>query len=235
MLKRLYLKTISIFFRHLYHSFAWSYDLVAAVVSVGLWKQWVLSCLPYLGNATKILEIGFGPGHLQCELFKSKLRQDHPGQPQDWKIYGLDESPQMLRLCYRRFRSYTNYINGYAKIPVLIRGLAQNLPFPDTSFDAILTTFPTPFIVNPQTLAQIHRTLLPDGRLWIVLSAEFTSRRLLYQLAALIFKITGQATSTSEADSFMDRFSQAGFETSTHWHVLPTSKVMILEVRKLKT
>jgi ubiquinone/menaquinone biosynthesis C-methylase UbiE len=45
-------------------SFAWSYDLVAAVVSLGQWNHWVGSVLPYLPGVN-ILEIGHGPGHLQ--------------------------------------------------------------------------------------------------------------------------------------------------------------------------
>ena len=99
-------------------------------------------------------------------------------------------------------------------------------------YDSIISTFPSSYIINPLTLAQIYRTLKPDGRLIIVLSAEFTSRQLEYRLAAWLFKVTGQATSTSQASSFFDRLTTTGFEVSTHWEQLPTSKVMILEVQK---
>ncbi len=46
---------------------AWTYDLVAAFVSVGRWKEWVFSVLPYLSEKP-VLEIGHGPGHLQSIL-----------------------------------------------------------------------------------------------------------------------------------------------------------------------
>ena len=32
----------------LYHPLAWSYDWVAALVSAGKWRDWVLTSLPYL-------------------------------------------------------------------------------------------------------------------------------------------------------------------------------------------
>ena len=51
------------FFHLLYHPFAFTYDLVAATVSFGDWKNWVYSILPFI-NGTRILELGHGPGHL---------------------------------------------------------------------------------------------------------------------------------------------------------------------------
>ena len=52
------------FFYLLYHSFAFAYDLVAASVSLGRWKDWVLSVVPFI-EGNRVLEIGHGPGHLQ--------------------------------------------------------------------------------------------------------------------------------------------------------------------------
>lgn len=37
-----------VFFHLLYHPFAFTYDLVAAVVSFGQWKNWGQSILPLL-------------------------------------------------------------------------------------------------------------------------------------------------------------------------------------------
>ncbi|NMC80811.1 MAG: hypothetical protein GYA59_15725, partial [Chloroflexi bacterium] len=39
---------LKVFFDLLYHSFAWTYDGVAAVVSLGRWKGWVYSVIPFL-------------------------------------------------------------------------------------------------------------------------------------------------------------------------------------------
>ena len=81
---RLVLFLLRSFFFVLYHQFAWTYDLVAATVSLGRWKDWVRSALPYLSG--RVLEIGFGPGYLQLSLFELGI-----------PAFGLDESRQMAR------------------------------------------------------------------------------------------------------------------------------------------
>jgi ubiquinone/menaquinone biosynthesis C-methylase UbiE len=77
------------FFKLLYHQFAFAYDLVAATVSLGRWKDWVMSILPFV-EGPRVLEIGFGPGHLQRRLLQRGLI-----------AVGIDESPQMARLAKR--------------------------------------------------------------------------------------------------------------------------------------
>jgi len=82
------------FFRLLYHQFAFTYDLVAATVSLGRWKDWVLSVLPFI-QGTRVLEIGHGPGHLQRALLEQNLL-----------AVGIDESSQMGRLAKRNLRRF---------------------------------------------------------------------------------------------------------------------------------
>src|SRR5690349_17890774 len=132
-----------VFFYLLYHPFAFLYDLVAATVSFGRWKDWVMSILPFL-HGTRILELGHGPGHLQHILVNRGLSS-----------FGLDESPQMGRLAQRKLGSDSR----------LSRGLAQSLPFTDHSFDTIVSTFPTDYIFHQQTLSEVHRCLSGGGRL----------------------------------------------------------------------
>ena len=73
-------RLLRFFFKLLYHQFAFAYDFVAATVSVGRWQDWVSSILPFLAG-TRILEIGFGPGHLQRHLLRRGLT-----------VVGIDES-----------------------------------------------------------------------------------------------------------------------------------------------
>lgn len=80
---------LRIFFRLLYQPFAWSYDLVAFIVSLGMWKEWIYTVLPYI-SGINILELGHGPGHLLKSLSYS------PGI-----IIGLDNSRQMSHIAYR--------------------------------------------------------------------------------------------------------------------------------------
>ena len=67
-------KLLAFFFRQLYHRFAWAYDLVAGFVSLGQWNNWIYEILPLI-SGTKILELGFGPGHLQSRFTRSAIMQ----------------------------------------------------------------------------------------------------------------------------------------------------------------
>ena len=77
--------SLNTFFHLLYHQFAWTYDWVAAIVSLGRWKDWISATLPYL-DGPLVLEIGHGPGHLQVAL-----------QAKGIQAVGLDASAQMGR------------------------------------------------------------------------------------------------------------------------------------------
>jgi ubiquinone/menaquinone biosynthesis C-methylase UbiE len=197
------------FFRLLYHQFAFTYDLVAATVSFNRWKDWVMSVLPFI-EGNRILEMGHGPGHLQRILLSRNLVS-----------VGIDESAQMGRLAKRNLRRFSrsspkNSSNlndqhiAYTQIN-LTRGIAQQLPFPNESFDTIVATFPTPYITDPRTLTEVKRCLSNGGRL-IVLPAALPNNPFLDWL----FKVTHQ--SPMEAvdivqEKFREPYVEAGFKT----------------------
>ncbi len=135
----------------LYHSFAWSYDLVAAIVSIGKWNDWVREVLPWMAG-NKVLEVGFGPGHLQVELTR-----------RGFQVYGLDELEQMVRQAARLIKKQGKKAN-------LTRGLAQDMPYPEF-FDTIVATFPSEYVFDPKTIKEFYRVLLPGGALIVLLSA----------------------------------------------------------------
>jgi hypothetical protein len=66
--------------------------------------------------------------------------------------FGLDESRQMVRQAGKR-------LSRQGQPNRLARGVAQHLPFAGETFDSVVATFPTPFIIDPQTLSEIHRVL----------------------------------------------------------------------------
>lgn len=157
------------FFRLLYHQFAFTYDLVAATVSFNRWKNWVVSVIPFI-EGNRVLEIGHGPGHLQQILRSRGLL-----------AVGLDESAQMGRLAKRNLMSEISKEISTASPPPnvsphasvytqtnLTRGLAQSLPFPNEVFDTIVATFPTEYIMEPATLAEVKRCLVDGGRLVVL-------------------------------------------------------------------
>jgi ubiquinone/menaquinone biosynthesis C-methylase UbiE len=157
---------MQVFFNLLYHPFAFAYDLVAATVSLGHWRDWVYGILPFI-EGTRILELGHGPGHLQRILLDRGL-----------VAVAMDKSATMGRLAKRRLGSSHR----------LARALAQKIPFASESFDTVISTFPSEYIFDAQSLSEAHRVLRSSGRL-IVLLAALPKNPLL----AWLFKITGQS------------------------------------------
>ncbi len=192
---RLILLLIRPFFYLLYHQFAWTYDFVAAVVSLGRWKEWVRGSLPYI-KGQRVLELGHGPGHLQLVL-----------NEKGYEVYGLDESRFMSRQASHRLNKKQYPLR-------LLRGYAQELPFAQNTFDSLVSTFPSEYIFDPRTLAEIHRVLAPGGRLVTLPLAWITGGRPLERLAAWLFRVTGQTQGQpGQLNPLVrDRFEHAGFE-----------------------
>jgi ubiquinone/menaquinone biosynthesis C-methylase UbiE len=208
---------LRLFFALLYSQLAWTYDWVADIVSLGMWKSWVLSISDYL-NGPRILELGHGPGHLQTSLYTK-----HTGEGCKVQIVGLDRSSYMGRQAFRRILR-----KGFK--PSLVQGLAQELPFADHTFHQIAGTFPTEYIFDPQTISEVWRVLMPGGDMLIVPLALITGNRPLERLAAWLFRITGQTPPWD--DLILEQINQAGFQASAEWITLPSSKLLLVMARK---
>lgn len=202
------------FFRLLYQPFAWTYDFVAAVVSLGHWRDWVMSVLPYLPGG-RVLELGFGPGHLQAALSSRGVA-----------AFGVDASPQMASLTRSRLRK----LDFTARITT---GYAQSLPFPNSTFHQIVATFPPEFILAPETLREALRVLCPGGEFVVLPSAWITGKRPLEKAAAQLFRITGQAPTWD--NRFLKYFTAAGFETHSEEITEASWKLLVIRARKPKT
>lgn len=208
-----FLKT---FFHLLYHQFAWTYDWVAAFISLGRWRQWTLSVLPYI-NDSRILEIGHGPGHLLQALSEIGIN-----------TIGLDESQQMIRRAYHRMAA-----QGFQ--PLLVHGLAQSLPFSDSQFRQIVSTFPSEYIFHPTTLLEIHRVLTPGGELLVLPVAWITGARWYDRLAASLFRVTGQSPETYSPaliERMISPFQEAGFLVTAEMIEHESSRLLLLHATK---
>lgn len=221
------MKTLLRFVFHLlYHQFAFTYDWVAATVSLGRWKDWVLSVIPFI-HGRRILEIGHGPGHLQCSLLNRNLL-----------AFGIDASPQMGRLATRNLRHFfhsksnttQNQNSAYAQVN-LTRGISQYLPFATESFDTLVATFPSEYIFDPKTLAEARRVLSPEGRLVIVPGATILGRGILDRAMALLFRVTGE-TPPDLPEILHQRtkapFVKAGFDVQIHELSIRSSIVFLI-------
>jgi ubiquinone/menaquinone biosynthesis C-methylase UbiE len=168
------------FFKHLYTTLAWSYDAVAWLVSMGQWTTWAAVALEQLPIG-KVLELGHGPGHLQSSLGKGR-----------WIPFGIDPSRQMIRLAARR-------LSAAGIRARLTRAGAQHLPFAAGTFDALVSTFPSEYIMERATLEEAWRVLKPGGVLAIVPTARITGTRFYDRLAACLNRVTRQDEDPREA------------------------------------
>jgi len=200
-------------FKLLYHQFAFAYDLVSATVSVGRWKDWVSSILPFI-EGTRILELGSGPGHLQRLLLRRNLI-----------AVAIDESAPMTRLAKRNTNQRAD----------ITRGLAQHLPFADSAFDVVVATFPAEYITDQQTLLEVRRCLSDGGRFVVLPVAMQMGRKPLERVMSLLFRITRQ-TPVDPVEEVKERlrkpFEESGFDVEIQELQVQSSLLLVVIARK---
>jgi ubiquinone/menaquinone biosynthesis C-methylase UbiE len=215
LLSRLFLHLLGTFFRWIYTSLAWAYDLVAGIVSLGRWKSWVLAA-QFQAPPSPALELGFGPGHLQTAL-------RHQGNA----VYGVDSSRQMCRLAGGRIRT-----TGHD--PRIARASAEQLPFANESFSCILATFPAPFILSTQTARESFRVLRPGGNLVVLLSVQMGGDALPERVLRSLLRWTGQQPAEDNAylSALFSIYQEAGFSTRMEWQPCVKDHLLFLTMRK---
>jgi ubiquinone/menaquinone biosynthesis C-methylase UbiE len=208
---------LKIFFDLLYHSLAWGYDLIAWLVSFGRWQSWVKSILPYI-QGQRVLEMGYGPGHLLIELKKH-----------GYQVVGLDESHQMARIAGQRMRRACP-----GQPFTIVRGIGQELPFASSSLDSVVATFPAPYILEANTLTEISRTLKPDGQFIIILAVWIIGKRLGDRALALLYRTTGETPVLEDERirKMLDRYQAAGFTAEVSWIEQSSSRLMMISAQK---
>ncbi|MBN1967180.1 MAG: class I SAM-dependent methyltransferase [Anaerolineae bacterium] len=180
-------------FRLLYNEMAWTYDLVSWVVSLGAWRSWQRAAIRYLNvpPGTCVLELAHGTGNLQIDMLTAGLT-----------AVGLDLSPYMGRIARRKL----------ARLGIradLVRGRGEHLPFPAGAFPAVVSTFPTEFIIAAETLREVYRVLQPDGRLVIVGNGRLTGGGIVAAVLEWAYRVTGQRAEWS--GDLAQRFTGVGF------------------------
>ncbi len=202
------------FFKHLYTNFAWTYDAVAWVVSLGQWSNWQAVGLQALPGGT-ILEIGHGPGHVLVAANQSGRI-----------AYGIDASEQMSRVAARRLLRQGLDVR-------LARAKAQKLPFASAAFDGLISTFPSEYIMDPASLVEARRVMKPGGKLVLVLVGISTGRSWAERFAAWVFQVTGQGRPPGPVPEGL--FSGSGMQVRAEWVALARSSVLRVELIKPAT
>jgi len=176
IMRRVFRWGLRVGFRLLYNELAWAYDEVSWLVSGGAWWSWQRTVLPHLAGP-RVLELGFGTGNLLGELAKAHHQ-----------VWGLELSPYMVRIAQRKLH------HRGLSLP-LVQGRGQALPFASGTFDSLVVTFPSPFILQPDTLGEISRVLRTGGRLVMVPLAYPCRRGLVGWLLDGLYGATGQQIS----------------------------------------
>jgi SAM-dependent methyltransferase len=114
-----------------------------------------------IAPGARVLEVGSGPGHLAI-----RLAGDH-----DLDVTGVDLDPAMVE------RSRVNSARSrIARPPDFLVADAASLPFPDASFDLVVSTLSMHHWAQPAAgIAEIGRVLRPGGR---ALVWDFGRRRI---------------------------------------------------------
>lgn len=209
---RLWNWTLRMGFRLLYNELAWTYDLVSRTFSLGQWRAWQRTVIPHVVGE-RVLEIAFGTGDLLVDLSAAGKRP-----------VGIDLSPYMVRLARNKL------LRHGLSVP-LVRGQAQALPFADGAFDSLAATFPTLYIVDPQTLAEALRILRPGGRLIVVDRCRFLGPNWLNRFVDWLYRITGQQTEIRPI--LIERLSVAGFQAESREEQVGQSQVSVILGNKI--
>ena len=122
-----------------------------------------------------ILDAGMGPGRLLQALAEC-----------GWRVHGVDSSERMVQLAQTRIPEAQER---------LVRGSIENLPFPDSSFDAVVATGVLEYVAYSEAaISELARVLRPGGRAVLSVPRPGRARRawragVLYPLARAVKRI----------------------------------------------
>lgn len=210
----------------MFDSIAGKYDAINHGMSLGIDKRWrrrfvrrlvkPLAGAPALAPGASVLDLACGTGDLTRALAR-----------RGYAVTGLDISAEMMAIGRKKCA-------GLSPRPAFLLGSAEQIPFPDGSFDAVTIAFGLRnFDHRPQCLAEIRRVLKPGGRL-AVLEFAVPKNRIWRALYLFYFKnamrMVGRAVGSGGAygylvDSVLSfpryealcaEFTAAGFTAACH-------------------
>ncbi len=134
------------------------YDRLAALLSMGQDGRWRRAMIDHIvpDRPDTVLDVATGPAGVALQIAdRSRAR-----------VVGVDLTLPMLR------QGHDNVAHRHLGPRVqLVNGRAEQLPFPDQSFDALTFTYLLRYVDDPQaTLAELARVVKPGGA---VASLEF--------------------------------------------------------------
>src|SRR6266702_163197 len=131
------------------------YRFASSVPFAGQWRVWQRLVLARL-HGHDVLELGCGLGDLLADMSEA-----------GYLCHAVEHSPQMVKATRETLQRRKLH-----KKAIVIQGSAQHLPFSNESFDTVVSTFPSEYIYDPDTIAEVERVLRSGGRLIVVEGAN---------------------------------------------------------------
>src|SRR6266849_6947783 len=111
------------------------YRFASTVPFAGQWRVWQRLVFPRL-HGHDVLELGCGLGDLLADMSEA-----------GYLCYAVEHSPQMVKATRETLQR-----RKLEKEVTVIQGSAQHLPFSNESFDTVVSTFPSEYIYDPDTI-----------------------------------------------------------------------------------
>jgi len=191
-----------------YRRYAHIYDFVFGPVFHPGRKQVVeaLDCRPGM----RVLEVGVGTG-LSLPLY-----------PDYVQVSGIDISREMLAKATRRVERF-----GLSNVEAVLEMDAEQMQFPDNSFDKVVAMYVVSVVPNPERLIdEMRRVCKPDGDIYIVnhFRSEHPllerSERLLSPLSAFAGFRTDMDLDDLVAETELDVVDSRSVNLFGYWKVL---------------
>ena len=131
------------------------YRFASSVPFAGQWRVWQRLVLSRL-RGHDVLELGCGLGDLLADMSEA-----------GYLCHAVEHSPQMVKATRETLQR-----RNLHKKAIVIQGSAKHLPFSNESFDTVVSTFPSEYIYDPNTIAEVERVLRSGGRLIVVEGAN---------------------------------------------------------------
>lgn len=135
-----------------------TYDRWSRLLSLGQdprWRRFLVSRID-CGPEDEVLDVATGTAAVAIELVRQR----------GCRVVGLDQSAEMLASARGRVQQA-----GLTERVQLVEGNADELPFPDRSFDALTFTYLVRYVEDPAaTLAELARVVRPGG---VIAGLEF--------------------------------------------------------------
>jgi ubiquinone/menaquinone biosynthesis C-methylase UbiE len=131
------------------------YRFASTIPFAGQWRVWQRLVIPRI-RGLEVLELGCGLGDLLADMLQA-----------GYHCKAIEHSPQMVTAARDTLRK-----RQVGQPSLIMQGSAQSLPFGSATIDTVVSTFPSEYIYNPDTIAEVARVLRPGGRLIVIEGAN---------------------------------------------------------------